>query len=344
MGSLPPAPGPKLAEFKGKRTGETLHIDFIQYLGSGVHAHVWKVRIDGEIYALKMFRFVNNFTPASFFHVKLNQEEEVLHMHPFNCEARAYARLKEVNQEHVAVPCHGYILLDQEQQRILREKDTTCDWVKDWYYCGSYAGQPIQALVKDFIEFDNVGYYENGPGDNLRRITRAIDSSRTARTLLDNMAILHRVGILHKDINNSNVAQGRFLDFSTSWIKPHPCLDTRQIESARDPYNQLGITDAYAVDQIIKHWNMLQPPKLRLWFRAAQDRDYIKRLRSYGKRDKGQKDVMSEYIRKYPGRPDLYKWDPENPNAGQRNAPSRRHDRSRNKQARKIKRQDRSKA
>ncbi|KAK7975449.1 kinetochore Sim4 complex subunit FTA2-domain-containing protein [Apiospora arundinis] len=340
MESLPPIPGPKMAQFKGK--GGALNIEFIQHLGSGVHAHVWKVRIDNDIYALKMFRFGNNFTPASFFHVKLSQEEEILYMHPFNCEARAYARIHEANQEHLAIPCYGYILLDQEQQQVLREKDTTCDWVKDWYYNEEYAGQPVQALVKEFIEYDNVGYREKGTNANLRRITRAIDSPTTAKTLLDNMATLHRIGILHRDINNSNVAQGRFLDFSTSWTKPHPCLDSDQIESTDSPFHQLGITDAYDVDQMIGHWNQFHPPKLRVWLRAAKNQDFLKRLRSYKTKYKDVKKFMWEWIQEYPGRPDLYKWEPEDLETKQRKRDSRYYRRLK-KQAKQIKTYDGSK-
>ena len=45
-------PGPKLKRFKS--SGDLLDIDFIQYLGKGVHGQVWKVQIDGAIYALKI--------------------------------------------------------------------------------------------------------------------------------------------------------------------------------------------------------------------------------------------------------------------------------------------------
>ncbi|KAK8097777.1 uncharacterized protein PG998_013263 [Apiospora kogelbergensis] len=344
MEPLPPIPGPRLPQFKGR--GGPLDIEFIKYLGSGVHAHVWKVRIDGDIYALKMFRFGDNFTPASFFHVKLTPEEEVLYMHPFNCEARAYARLQEADQEHLAIPCYGYLLLDQEQQLRLREKDTTCDWTQDWYYYHDlHAGRPIQALVKKFIEYDHVGARERGHNSNIRRITRAFDSPRVARELLNNMVTLHRIGILHRDINNSNVAQGRFLDFSTSWTKPHPCLDTNQIESVDDPYDQLGITDAYDVDLMIGHWNRFHPPKLQIWLRAAQNGDYLRRLRSYTNKYKEKKNLRWEWTQKYPGRPDLYKWEPEDVGAKQRKSKRdrRRQDRRRKEKAKHIGQHDGSK-
>ncbi|KAK8054160.1 hypothetical protein PG996_013461, partial [Apiospora saccharicola] len=225
---------------------------------------------------------------------------------------------------------------DQEQQRALRAKDKTCDWVKDWYYRDKYAGQPVQALVKDYIDFDHVGYRESDPDANWRRITRAIDSPRTARTLLSNMNTLHQIGILHRDINSSNVTQGRFLDFSTAWTKPHPCLNTDQIESARDPFDQLGITDAYDVDYMIELWNRNHPPKFHLWFRAAQNHKYVERLRSYSKRVKNRDLKLWEWIRSYRGRPDLYKWEPEDLGAKHRKRNSRRHNRSRKKQAKQI--------
>ncbi|KAK8087261.1 hypothetical protein PG994_002235 [Apiospora phragmitis] len=45
-------PEPKLHQFD--TGGEPLVIDFIEQLGKGVHAFVWKVRINGNIYALKI--------------------------------------------------------------------------------------------------------------------------------------------------------------------------------------------------------------------------------------------------------------------------------------------------
>lgn len=48
---LPPCDGPKLKafDFKGKQA-----IEFLEYAGEGLHAHVFKVRIKNKIYALKL--------------------------------------------------------------------------------------------------------------------------------------------------------------------------------------------------------------------------------------------------------------------------------------------------
>ena len=52
MSTYPKVPGPKLKKFK--ESSDSLDINFIKHLGKGVHGHVWKVRIDGVVYALKL--------------------------------------------------------------------------------------------------------------------------------------------------------------------------------------------------------------------------------------------------------------------------------------------------
>ena len=59
---LPTIPGPKLGRFKKGQHGK---IEFLELLGSshdgedspdGVHGHVFRVRIDSELFALKIVR------------------------------------------------------------------------------------------------------------------------------------------------------------------------------------------------------------------------------------------------------------------------------------------------
>lgn len=51
---LPLCPGPKLAAFDFQGPQD---IEFLEYLGEGLHAHVLKVKIKGQEYALKLVRF-----------------------------------------------------------------------------------------------------------------------------------------------------------------------------------------------------------------------------------------------------------------------------------------------
>lgn len=50
---LPRCPGPKLEPFRGTAS---VDIEFIEFIGSGndMDSKVWKVRVDGKIYALKI--------------------------------------------------------------------------------------------------------------------------------------------------------------------------------------------------------------------------------------------------------------------------------------------------
>ena len=151
-------------------------------------------------------------------------------------------------------------------------------------------------------------HYHRWPDANLRRIVRAIDSPKTARKLIKSLKALHRIGILNRDINNSNITKGLFLDFSTAWTTPHPCLETRQIEAARDPYDQLGLTDAYDVDDLIDQWNKCHPFSKRIWDRACPDRHYVSRLRLHDPKNPARPDDgLNPFYRGYSLRPDKYR-------------------------------------
>jgi hypothetical protein len=54
---LPQCDGPKLKafDFQGPQ-----QIEFLDYLGSGTHAIVFKVKIRGQIYALKLVSIISN--------------------------------------------------------------------------------------------------------------------------------------------------------------------------------------------------------------------------------------------------------------------------------------------
>ncbi|ETS86495.1 hypothetical protein PFICI_00323 [Pestalotiopsis fici W106-1] len=305
MAGLPDVPGPKLMPFIPN--GTPFELEFIKLLGSGEHGHVWKVSINGDIYALKMFRFDDRFTPTRWWEVVLPKEDQRLWQFAFNCECRAYARLKEVKKEFIAVPCYGYLILGEEHQKALRKKDKL-NWKEDWGHSKKDRGQPLQALVKKFIEWQPVRNDDFEEGFNRRRIRLAIDSAATARKLIENMKILHRAGILCNDVNNSNVLNGQFLEFSSAFTAPHPCLSTKQIEARKCPFDSLGYWDASAVDEMIEDYNNVHTPSEYIWDRATPNEKYQAKLRSH-QHPPGWKEGPWNWNRGYRFRPDKFRWE-----------------------------------
>jgi hypothetical protein len=51
--TLPPIPGPSLGRFSSA-CNNSLAIEYLELLSKGAHSYVFKVRINGKIYALKI--------------------------------------------------------------------------------------------------------------------------------------------------------------------------------------------------------------------------------------------------------------------------------------------------
>lgn len=258
---------------------------------------------------LVQFRFDDRWMTMGFaYDIDMPMDEQWKWMYAFNAECRAYARLKEVNKEFVAIPCYGYLLLGEEQQAAFRKKDSL-DWEEDWGCYGKHKGQPLRALVKQFIEYEHVSERDFNPGHNYRRTRMAFDSAATARKLIRNMKILHRAGILNSDINCMNVVQGRFLEFSSALTTPHPCLSTEHIEAHEHPYQLVGQWDASQVDDLIETWNQTNPMKKHIWDRAGPNWEYQEdKLRSHQHPEDWRGDPWN-WNRGYRLRPDKFRWD-----------------------------------
>lgn len=137
---------------------------------------------------------------------------------------------------------------------------------------------------------------------------RAIDSPKTARKLIKSIKELHRVGILNRDINNANIVRGLFLDLSCAWTTPHPCLSTKQIEKSRNPFDQVGLIDAYDVDGLIDDWNKYHSFGERIWDRASPSDIYLRRLRLHDPTNLARPDDgLNIFKRGYSLRPDKYR-------------------------------------
>jgi hypothetical protein len=285
------------------------------------------------------FRFDDRFTPTHWWDVDLPKEDQRTWQYAFNCECRAYARLKEVKKEFVAIPCYGYLMLGEEHQRALRKKDKL-DWEVDWGRSEKDKEQPLEALVKKFVDWQPVAFDDYEDGFNRRRIRLAIDSVATARKLIRNMKIVHRAGILCNDINSNNVLNGQFLEFSSAFTVPHPCLSTKQIESRDHPFDSVGDWDAFSVDDMINDFNNDNLPSEYIWDRARPNRQYQAKLRSH-QRPPGWKEGPWNWDRGYSLRPDKFRWDKIGETKG--SDPERLHELKSKKEKRKKKKRQNAK-
>ncbi|KIH94906.1 hypothetical protein SPBR_03732 [Sporothrix brasiliensis 5110] len=242
---LPLCPGPKLApfDFEGPQK-----IEFLNYLGGGLHSHVLKVRIKGQDYALKLFRFpfeLDWLGPGEderYNRTRNKMSAFAAYSDPFNSECRAFGRLKETGHEDLAIPCYGYVLLDEAHERKLQDKfelvlNGNCEWQTDHDMRGLYPCErsgkppPIRCIVKKLaklecgIEGHTMGVSKKGQALYLGsgRVNPKIGnfSVPAARKILRTLIHLHQLGIFHVDVRREQFLDGHFCDFSTAVTIPH---------------------------------------------------------------------------------------------------------------------------
>ncbi|KAK0713735.1 kinetochore Sim4 complex subunit FTA2-domain-containing protein [Lasiosphaeria miniovina] len=148
---LPQVPGPKLAPFYNGQA----EIEFLEPLGNAEEDYegaVWKVQIKGATYALKMFKFreAEYLRDSGEGGYQQGQFQSLQHYvdfyDSFNCECRAYGRLKERGREDLAIPAQGYLLLTSRQEDLLGYGNDF------WNRTAEYKNRdkhPIRAIVKD---------------------------------------------------------------------------------------------------------------------------------------------------------------------------------------------------
>ncbi|KAI1869844.1 uncharacterized protein JN550_005434 [Neoarthrinium moseri] len=197
----------------------------------------------------------------------VNKEESLYKQQndPFYSECRAYGRLKETNNEKLAVKCYGYVIFNNvEEQTCLTKSKTSLK--------GSHSStghfdplllreeddpRPIRALVKDLIE-------------GVPSFTR----SQVIGMIAD-VKKIHKIGIcLGGDIRKDAYVGGKLVDFSRSQTVPHDYLDG--IHRRRDNLN--ATTDVETFDDMIDEWNENHPEQY-IWRRLAVNSDYVGKLR-----------------------------------------------------------------
>ncbi|KAK8094849.1 hypothetical protein PG997_001534 [Apiospora hydei] len=293
-------PEPRLHPFD--TGGEPLVLDFIESLGSGVHAHVWKVRINGELYALKMFTNQQDIPPLPLRlrDEYLDEADEWPHFHAFPNECRAFARLKEFGQEHLAVPCYGWIEADESHYEFMDTQIDETGWSGE-----DDVGRKRYAIVKELLDMQT-----DTSCVHIRYLKSMVDT-RVAKRAFKGLKTMHDLGILVGDIKEDSMCEGKHVDLSRARAAPHPALPK---DFADNPFewhvNGGAFQDARDFEELVlrKHgWNYAFPAN-KLWDRIFPNPDYIGKLRS-------SDGLSPDQVRRkclgngWPGHPELFSYE-----------------------------------
>ncbi|KAL1909851.1 hypothetical protein Sste5344_004360 [Sporothrix stenoceras] len=222
MVPLPLCDGPKLApfDFYGPQ-----NIEFLEYLGEGSHAHVVKVKIHAREYALKLYRFVDDFDWYGPGDREINNTREQLELlaqysEPFYNECRAFGRLQESGHTDLAISCYGYLLLDEDHERTLIERfKLNFNGNKDlvgWYddqrphFLGKRTRKrpPIRGILK--------ALGKPSPVENCPNLTVP-----QAKRILRDTIKLQQLGIFSLDMRRDQLVNNKFCDFGGAITTPH---------------------------------------------------------------------------------------------------------------------------
>lgn len=318
---LPPIPGPKIGQFLTKGSGQ---ITFLELLGFGTDAEVYKVKIDGHNYSLKVvcylegplrrtvdrtnsaraqFDFDSGYRRFPCFNLphgepEWTESDALYNFHPFFSECRAYGRLKEVGKERLSVRCHGYLLLESVQRSDLEKfrSNFPCFDNEPFDHSGEYKNQPIRALVKDYIE------------------STASFLPRMIPRMMRDIHEYHKCGISLGDIKENNYLDGILFDLSRARTVPHPELTTHFIDQAfkAGEICEIPVSDYDDFDCMVDEWNDDHPNQI-IWHRFLPNLDYADKLRGVdvSRHRLNNKEYIERIRRRHRivyHRPELYQW------------------------------------
>lgn len=179
---------------------------------------------------------------------------------PFFAECRAYGRIEEAREklgirDKLAVKCHGYIYLGEEDKRMLEGMglDLGTDILDEELRQALDGGGRVRAIVKDLAP---------------KQITV---NSRNVRAALRKVKKLNDLKIYNRDIRAENFNGGNLVDFGSSWTEPHIILDALNKEDADD----FRLEDLVMFDDMIEEEEIKTRPKLQ----ALPNMEYHEKLR-----------------------------------------------------------------
>ncbi|KAM7205837.1 Kinetochore Sim4 complex subunit FTA2 domain containing protein [Rhypophila sp. PSN 637] len=271
---LPNCEGPKLRPFRP--FGHVHNLELVNEVAVTNLSVVWKIKVDGVYYALKVFGFplANDILAASLSRDELRMRVD--HTDFFNCECRAYGRLEETGHENMVVRCYGYVLLTHGQEKTFRSRTSTCpDVLRRVPYL---AGVPLRGIVKEWVP-EGTEYFTAAMAPRMRR----------------DLKTLNRIGIANRDIKENNYLGGKLVDFGSAWTVPHYQVDKwkkwieeggKRAEHAIEELEMERGIDQDSFDHMMEEWNeMGQGP--RIWVRNFPNRRYSNLRSRQSKRSRG---------------------------------------------------------
>lgn len=219
-----------------------------------------------------LFKFFNpedtRFFWGPLFEDSFSSQTVAFHTDPFFAECRAYGRIKEaqdkgVLKEQVAIPCLGYILLQDKHRMTLEESgiDLEEDCLDDDVQQTPEAidqARPVRAIVKELASQDS-----------------GVNSS-TVRRILKDIKTLNKLEIFNRDIRRENFRGGKLIDFGSSWTEPHCFMGSADT----DEPGETRVRDLVMFD------DMIESEGLKTNVRAMPNWVYCRKLRSQSKKAK----------------------------------------------------------
>ncbi|KAL8377983.1 hypothetical protein RB595_008596 [Gaeumannomyces hyphopodioides] len=314
---LPQCEGPKLKAFD---FGGPQSIEFLELLGEGIHGVVFKVKMRGQLYALKLFRFCGDDTwPSPEADANIGDRVAMTalaqYAEPFNAECRAFGRLQEAGHEDLSVACFGYLLLDKTHEDLLLSLFPDIKLIGGGIYtfnfnnCPPYRNMrtrflgrggrapPIRGIVKELVQ--------KVPEDEL---TPAL-----AAQILRDIGRFQQLGIFGLDIAIRQLMGNKtVVDFSTAYTIPHfiatpalnPHLTPRMLEVMRFETFQEAKYDYITLDCGLGEWNkQYGETKGAITLRAFPGGNGPPKLRSYELRNKAARERIFTHVN-----PTSYDW------------------------------------
>lgn len=177
------------------------------------------------------------------------------YLDPFNSECRAFGRLHESGHSELAVECYGYVLLDEDHERALRDR---------------FPGRKLEKLFQDNPGSRRRGFLtKGGRPPPIRAIVKEFGTgmdrlrNRQMSKALKDMIQLHQLGIIGIDVAKRQFINGKLCDFSTAMTTPHfamnpelnPLLTPLGISRMEFDLFLFSADDFGAFDEMIWEWN-----------------------------------------------------------------------------------------